>query len=457
MIEVVDKFLDEYSLKNPKNTFLIGFSGGCDSLCLLDILYELSLKYGFKLVAAHLNHNWRGEESKQDEINCKNFCDKKSIEYVSETLDYAGPKTEKFAREARYEFFTRIAENYANCSIFTAHTRTDNAETLIYRIVKGTGITGLQGIMPKSKRNKFELYRPLLPISRKKIEDYCSSKGLVPNTDSSNYDINYKRNYIRHKIMPLFDEINFHAEKSIASLAKVAISQNNIVNEYLDKIMREICIEDKFLTEKFKNLSDDVIKKIIYNLCIKVGLDYDSKKIENIFEFLKSNLDSKSGSRYSLTNNLWLFVNSKEIYLITKTKAEKNENEIQITSEGKWVFSEGKAFSLEKYIDKPEGDFKFPSENALFAYVNFSEVGMDLTLRTRREGDFIIPFGMTGSMKLKKYLNSKGISQHEKDNLLLLCKEQEVLWVAGVGLSNKLKVINIEKEPTYVIRLQNKG
>lgn len=454
MIEIVDKFLEEYGLNKSENTFIVGFSGGCDSLCLLDILHGFSKKYGFRVIAAHLNHNWRGEESKQEEINCRNFCEKNEIEYIAETLEYTAQKTEKHAREARYEFFTKIAKNYSNCSIFTAHTRTDNAETLIYRIVKGTGITGLQGIMPKNIMHNYPIFRPLLPVSRKEIEDYCNSKGLVPNTDSSNFDINYKRNYIRHKIMPLFDEINFHAEKSIVSLAKMAISHTNIVNEYMDKVLKDVCAGDKFLTEKFKNLSDDVIKKIIYDICIKADLDYDSKKIEDILEFLKLNFNSKSGSRYSLTNNLWLFVSSKEIYLITKTKASKTEEEVQINSEGEYNFFD-KAFSLEQCSGK--SPIEFPSENASYAYINLSEVGTNLTLRTRREGDYITPFGMEGSMKLKKYLNSKGISQHEKDNLILLCKGQEVLWIAGVGLSNKLRVKNIENEPVHVIELKNKG
>lgn len=447
MIEIVKKFLDEHDLKSSDKTFLIGFSGGCDSLCLLDILYGLSKQYGFKLVALHLNHNWRGEESFQEEQNCKEFCKKLGIEYISELLEN-GQKTEKAAREARYCFFLKYARNYSNSAIFTAHTRTDNAETIIYRIIKGTGINGLQGIPQKRMLQEVPVYRPLLTVSRKKIEDYCNSKGLVANIDSSNFNVTYKRNFIRQKIMPLFDEINFHAEKSIALLSKLAISYTNIVNEYINLILKDVYSDNKLLTEKFKNLSDDVMKKIIYDACLKFDLDYDSRKIENILEFIKSNFNSKSGSRYSLTSDLWLFANSKYIYLINKTKGEKNNKEIKITSQGNWEFVEGKAFSLEKY----EGGNldKFPSENALYAYVNLTEIGLNLTLRTRREGDFITPFGMKGSMKLKKYLNSKGISQHEKDELILLCQGSEVLWVAGVGLSNKLKVTN---KPTHIIKV----
>lgn len=449
MLEIVEKFLDEYNLKSSENTFIVGFSGGCDSLCLLDILKGLSKKYGFKLIAAHLNHNWRGEESLQDEINCRNFCEKTGIDFVSETLEDV-LKTELAAREARYEFFLKTTRKYKNSAIFTAHSRTDNAETIIYRIIKGTGINGLQGIPQKRMQEETPVYRPLLSVSRWQIQDYCSSKGLIANVDSSNFDTKYKRNFIRQKIMPLFDEINFHAEKSIASLAKIATSENNIVNEYLSQIKKDIFVDEKIITEKFLNLSTDVRKKLIFDICLEQNLDYDSKKVEDILGFIAENAHSKSGSRYSLKSDLWLFVNAKEIYLITKTKADTNLNEINITKEGEYPITAcGKAFSLQKY---DEGKIEeFPSENASIAYVNLTNLD-NLTVRTRRDGDFITPFGMNGSMKLKKYLNLKGIPQHKKDGLILLCSGSDVLWVAGVGLSNKLKVAHA---PSHVLELKS--
>lgn len=448
MLEIVEKFLDEYNLKTPGNTFIAGFSGGCDSLCMLHILKELSKKYGFKLVAAHLNHNWRGEESLQDEINCRNFCEKMGIDFVSEMLDEV-EKTELAAREARYEFFLKIARKYKNSSIFTAHSRTDNAETLIYRIIKGTGINGLQGIPPKRMQEEILVYRPLLSVSRWQIQDYCSSKGLIANVDLSNFDTTYKRNFIRQKIMPLFEDINFHAEKSIVSLAKIAQSENNIVNEYMSQIRKEIYTEDKIITEKFLNLSTDVKKKLIFDICLEQNIDYDSKKVEDVLSFITKNSHSKSGSRYSLTNDLWLFISSKEIYLITQTKADANLNEINITKDGEYpIVGTNKAFSLKKY-DGAEIK-EFPNENATIAYVNLPSLN-NLTVRTRRDGDFISPFGMSGSMKLKKYLNLKGIAQHEKDGLILLCAGSEVLWVVGVGLSNKLKVAHV---PSHVLELK---
>lgn len=251
--------------------------------------------------------------------------------------------------------------------------------------------------------------------------------------------------------MPLFDEINFHAEKSLVSLSKVAQSESNIVDEYISLIKKDVVEDKKLLTQKFRNLSDDVMRKFIYDACIDNGLEYDYKKINNILEFIKDNFDSKAGSRYSLTNDLWLFASSKYIYLITETQGKKNKNEIYLSKEGEYqIPNTNLVFSIKKYGGGT--DVKFPPENENYAYVNLGDLKFDFTLRTRRDGDFIVPFGMKGSMKLKKYLNSKEIPQHNKDNLLMLCSGAEALWVAGVGLSNKLKVVNA---PTHVIELKN--
>lgn len=448
MLNIVEKFLKKYDLTSSENTFLTGFSGGCDSMSLLDILKILSKKYGFKVVAAHLNHNWRGEESLLEEQNCKEFCRKNKIEYVCETLESSVDKSENSARQARYKFFLKLAKTYKNCSIFTAHSASDNAETLIYRIIKGTGSKGLQGILPERKIDGYSVFRPLLNLTREEIEGYCISKGLIANTDSSNLDINYKRNFIRHKIIPLFKEINYNAPKAIVSLAKIALNQNKIVEEYLNLIKPEIYFGDKILTPKFKNLSAEVRQKIIYDIVLEHNLNYDFKKIKNISNFIEENWNSKAGSRYSLTSGLWLFVNKDSLYLIDKLQNKKNIS-IKIKKEGEYEIPEiNGAFSLQKY--KGGEKIEFPGENALYAYVEIkSEI--DFELRTRKEGDFINPFGMNGSMKLKKYLNSKGVVRHEKDSVLMLCHDSEVFWVIGTGLSNKFKVVN---KPSHVIEFK---
>lgn len=450
MIHIVEKFLLKYNLTDSENTFLVGFSGGCDSLCLLDILADLRGKFGFKVVALHLNHNWRGEESKNEEINCKNYCEKRAIAFISETLSSEVQKSETCAREARYEFFTRVAKMHENGVIFTAHTATDNAETLIYRITKGTGIKGLQGIAQKSEVNGVELFRPILEVSRENTQNYCKAKGLIANNDSSNSDVKYKRNFIRHKVMPELRELNPLYEKAITSLAGLASDSEKIINEYMNFIKKDIYVENKILTDKFKNLSSEIMRKLIHDVCIRENWDYDYKKISDILKFLKENFNSKAGSKYSVAKDVWIFANKKYIFLTGEDEIMEEYLEISIPKEGEYKIPNSDfVFCIEKFLgQKPE---KFPSEQDFNAYVSFGGFE-NLVLRHRLPKDFICPFGMNGKMKLKKYLNSKGILQKERNSIFLLCSGDEVLWAIGVGLSNKLKVVNL---PTHVIKLEH--
>jgi tRNA(Ile)-lysidine synthase len=452
MIEILDDFLAKYNLNSQDSTILVGFSGGCDSLCLLDMLFELRKKYNFKLVALHLNHNWRGDEAKVEELNCQRFCDKKGIEFVVETLSGEEQKSEKVAREARYEFFIRHAKQYKNSSVFTAHTKTDNAETLIYRIVKGTGIKGLQGILPATIRERVAIYRPLLKISRDETQNYCIAKGLIANVDSSNQDLSYKRNFIRHNIMPLFKEINYNYEKSIVSLAGLAIDQNKIADEYIKLIKRDIYQGDRIVTEKFKKLSPEIMKKIIYDVCIREDWDYDYKKVAGIVDFIRKNLDSRAGSKYSVSKDIWIFANENYIKLIRNKAPNSSFLALSVTGEGEYnIPNSNFDFSIQKYTG--ERPLEYPKEDDLTAYVSIDNFE-NLVLRHRIPGDVIYPFGMTGSMKLKKYLNAKGVLQAERDELVLLCRGSEVLWVVGVGLSNSLRVMNF---PTHVIKMVQKN
>ena len=147
--QTIKEFLEKYNLNNPENTYLCAFSGGYDSMCLLHSLKQITPQN--RIVAIHLNHNWRGEESNQEEENCRNFCSEIGVEFYSEKLSSDIPHTETAAREARYEFFESCSKKFNSKIIFTAHNKNDNAETLIYRICKGKGIRGLCGIAENRK------------------------------------------------------------------------------------------------------------------------------------------------------------------------------------------------------------------------------------------------------------------------------------------------------------------
>ena len=416
--EKVEKFINKYNLTG---TFVVAFSGGYDSMCLLDVLSKITKN----IVAVHLNHNWRGEESRQEEQNCCEFTQKRGIKYYTETLQDNVEKNETAAREARYSFFKKCAKMFNSDVVFTAHNYDDNAETVLYRIIKGTGTVGLQGI--SEHRDIF--YRPLLKISRAEIEKYIKFNNLFPNNDSSNLNLKYKRNFLRHRIIPLLQEINPNVKEALNSLSELAKEDNELINSKL--------------TGDILTASPIEQKRIIYNILIKHKIDYDREKIENIQKFIEENKTSKSGKTMSLAENLWLFVNEKKIEVISQT--DKNEKEILIKNCGDYEF-DGKIFSIQECNKIPS---KYPSDKDFIAYICVDKI--DFVLRHRKDGDKIHPLGLSGSQKLKKYLNEKKIPQHEKDKLILICSENDVLWVAGIGISEKIKVVN---RVTHVISLK---
>ena len=447
MINRVSDFIKKHSLNDK--TIVVGFYGGFDSMCLLDIMSKLKRDpefSGMRVIAAHFNHNWRGEESLIEQEVCRIFASSKGFEFYTKNARGDLKKTENDARIARYEFFEEAFEEYDADAVFTAHNMDDNAETVLYRIIKGTGIVGLKGI---SEKREF-FYRPLLKTSRAEIMQYCNENNLSPNNDSANSDTAYKRNYLRLNVMPALEKINPLAKEALNTLARNAANDNDIIEEYLAGIRPALYERDVIITEEYKKLSRAVKLRILYEFIQKIGLDYDSKKICEVYDFIEANSNQRNGSTLSLATALWLYADDK----IIETIPRKSEGvkidipETRIEKEGEYDIGTH-IFSITKYDDK--NIFVFPQSTANFAYVDLSKVGFPLTVRSRRDGDMIIPFGMTGSMKLKKFMNSKGVSRHRRDNILLLCDDNEVLWVAGVGLSNR---IGVSDKPTHVIQVQ---
>ncbi len=436
----IKSFLQKYDLEKSDLVYLVAFSGGFDSMCLLHALKKICKN---KIVAIHLNHKWRGKESDREELNCQSFCKNLGVDFYSEELDENIPHTETAARDARYKFFEKCSKKFNSKIVFTAHNKNDNAETLIYRICMGTGVSGLQGI--SAHRDIY--YRPLLSVSRDEIEKYSQKFGLTPNSDSSNSDIKYKRNFIRTKVLPLLKEVNPNVIDTINSLSEIAQDDNEIISNSIDEILNKISDKNRIKLSKFLALQMSVQKRIIYNIFIKNNLDYDRKKIENVLKFIHETKGSKSGKTCSLTNNLWIFVNEK--YIEITDKKQENFQNIFINKEGKYDVG-NYIFEIEKFSKNVK---KFPKDNENIAYVNLENLDFEFELRQRQDGDIIRPFGMKGSQKLKKYLNAKKIPNHKKNNLLFLAQGEEILWAIGLGISDRIKITS---QPTHRLQLYKK-
>lgn len=435
----LNDFLVKYNINDPQETYLVAFSGGYDSMCLLDALSKICKN---RIIAIHLNHNWRSVESDLEEQNCIQFCKKIDIEFYSEKLPDDIQKTETIARNARYDFFERCAKKYNSKIIFTAHNKNDNIETIIYRIAHGTGISGLQGI--NAKREIY--YRPLLDIERYEIEKYCIENNLTPNFDSSNNDNIHKRNLIRSNIIPLLKDINPKAMDNINTLTQLAKEETEIINEYTNFILNKISESNKIKTAEFVNLSEPLQKQILYKkISPLLPQNYDRERILILWNFIKENKKSKSGKTISITTNKWLYTSEKYIEIIQKEF--KNPINIHITKEGIYK-NDGIIIDISKCN---QCTTQSSGSDGWTIFANLRGLDFDFCIRQRQDGDYINPLGMNGTQKLKKYLNAKKIPNHQKDNILLLTQDKEVLWVVGYGLSNKIKTLT---NPTHKISIK---
>ena len=446
MINRVVEFLKKYNLEDK--TIIVGFSGGFDSMCLLDILSKIKNLpefFDLEVIAAHFNHNWRGEESLREQEVCRLFAASRGFEFYTKNAPSGIKKTENDARIARYDFFEEAYEEYDADAVFTAHNKDDNAETVLYRIIKGTGTIGLRGISEKRKY----FYRPLLKTYRSEILQYCKENYLTPNEDSSNFNTAYQRNFLRLNVIPTLSKINPEVKEALNILAENAISDNEIIEEYISLIRPKVFDTDKIRVEEYKKLSKPIKKRFVYEYIQLLGLDYDSKKVNEIFDYIEANIDKRNGSTLSLTTSMWLYTDNKIVETIPHQKqvlADKLKP-LEIDKEGTYKFGD-EVFTLKKYND--DELFVFPESTANFAYIDLSNVGFPLFIRTRKDGDIITPLGMKGSMKLKKYMNGKGVSRHRRDYIPLLCNDKEVLWVTGVGLNDR---IGVKIKPTHVIEV----
>lgn len=431
MQDVVRKYVLENNLKNA--VILVAYSGGVDSTALLHICAALNLKP----VAIHLNHGWRGAESNAEETLARNFCKKLGAEFYSERLSSDVKQTETGARKARYAFFERCVEKFNADAVFLAHNKNDNIETLLYRLIKGTGVEGLCAI----PRRRGKYHRPLLDVMRCEIEEYVAKNALPAAEDSSNKNIKYARNFIRAEILPKMAELNENVYDAIGNLINIANAQNRINEEVLGSF------DDSIESAKFLKFSEDMQMLFLHRFLKDDLKNLTYEKISEVRDFILENSSASAAKRYSLNAGLFLEAGSR---CISKTLASvpKIEYELPVNTCGEYVFEPlGLKFIMEKVDKMPK---TFPKENEPVAYVNFDSLE-GLVLRTRREGDVLRPFGMQGTMKLKEFLINRKISRQKRDTLLLLCKQNEILWVPALCVSEKLRA---ERTPLYRLRIE---
>ncbi|NJB70094.1 tRNA(Ile)-lysidine synthase [Saonia flava] len=411
-----------------KNTvFLLACSGGLDSVVLAHLFAKLNLQYAL----AHCNFNLRGKESNGDEkfveslaIELKKECFVTSFntkEYISKNK----VSLQVAARELRYNWFAKVMEKNGIEKLVTAHHADDNLETFLINLSRGTGIDGLTGIPAKTDT----ISRPLLRFSREQILEYANSEKLKWREDSTNKEIKYVRNKIRHQIVPLLKELN---PTFLANFIKTQdyLKQSSILAEdYLEQVK-----------EKLLKKEGDIVKIEIAELKKCVPLNaylYGLFKEYGFTEWddVAGLLVGESGKEvFSKTHRL---LKNREYLLLQNLNTEVNQR-YQIDSDRidlKVPFH--MSISEVKTMTKTSGTTLYVDEETL---------KYPLTIRKWEKGDYFYPIGMKGQKKkVSKFFKDEKMSLIEKEKQWILCSENNIVWIIGKRADERYKISNKTK------------
>ena len=421
MINKVQKFITDNNLFSQKDKLLISISGGADSVCLFFVLKEL----GYQIQLAHCNFNLRGKESDEDQY----FVDQLAKKY-GVTLHLKSFQTEEYAntyhisiqmaaRELRYKWFDQLLALNNLDFIITGHHQNDNIETFLINLIRGTGINGLCGIKAKNKN----IIRPLLQISREEIEEYLCQNNYQFCIDSTNTDVKYLRNKIRHMLVPLLKDINSSIEQTIIDEISFFSGVNNIFQKEIG------LIRDRLITEK-KNVHRIKISELINLESLEIILF----EILRPFGFLQINkiinaINSQSGKQF-FSANYQLIIDREEI-IISSLENIPNELEVlELTTEIQAPVHMKFNISSDTFLDK----------NSNIAKLDFDKLLFPLKLRKWKDGDKFKPLGMNNFKKLSDFFIDEKYSIFDKQQQWILCSGDDIIWIVGNRIDDRYKI-----------------
>lgn len=454
--EKVMSFIKENSMFDKGDKVIVAVSGGPDSICLLYILNELKEELGITLVGAHINHCLRGDESDKDEEYAKKTCESLSIDFYSKKIDIHRISEEKniscemAGREVRYEFFEELRIKLNANKIALAHNANDQAETILMRIMRGTGIEGMIGIKPV--RDKIYV-RPILHLSRKEIEKYCEINNISPRIDKSNLENIYARNKVRLDLIPYIEE-NFNKDiiKTLNRLSDIV----KLDNDYLESVSAieykkycEIGSQRVILNKKAFAAHEAIVSRIIRNALLAVNhnlYNFEKIHISSIIELQKHD----TGKTIMLPQNIIVenCYGNIHIYINIKMAEVNNKQYALNINEKNFIHYLNKVVEINV---KPKAQFVEVKGNDYVRYFDYDKIQEPITFRYRKDGDKFMPLGMKGNKKLKDLFMDLKIPKVKRNEIPLICFGDDIGWVVGYRVSEKFKVSKDTKNILQII------
>jgi tRNA(Ile)-lysidine synthase len=435
MLQAFIENIKKQKLVDPSSKILLTVSGGIDSVVLAALFHEAALNFGI----AHCNFQLRGKESEQDEDFVEKLAEKYNVPFHSvafETDDFA--KENKLsiqvaARTLRYQWFEKIRKQFKYDFIATAHHKDDSIETFLINIIRGTGIAGMHGILPKQNN----IIRPLLFANKKEITAFAKELKLKFREDSSNASDKYLRNKIRNKIIPSLKELNPSIDETIANSIQHLSEVEIIFRKEIEKKRKELVSVNR----ESISISIKKIKKLnpasIYLFEFLKPFNFNSS---SVIEILNS-LDAESGKQFFSESHR--LIKDRETLIITEIKkrsvTEEKLKQIKVKKDQKKISLNGASLHFQTFPKTRNYKILVQPETAS---LDFEKLQFPLLIRKWQKGDSFQPIGMKGKKKLSDFFIDSKLSLIEKENVNVLISGNEIAWVIGYRISEHFKITN---------------
>lgn len=428
MIELFQNYIKEKELFTTESYVIAAVSGGLDSVCLCYLLHTA----GYKFAIAHCNFGLRGTESDQDQEFVSQLAQKYQVPFFTKfftTIDFAEEEKisiQMAARKLRYDWFDELAIQQKADKILTAHHKSDIAETLLLNLSRGTGIAGLHGIRP----NQGLLARPLLFANREDLQTIVNSEQLLWREDRSNENTKYKRNFIRHKVIPLLKELNPNFENTLEStIEKITLAEavfDEQIEAYRNKYFSQESDHWKVTLGNWSGKNQALI--ILFELLRPFGFSYEQCKS------IVSVLNQSSGK--IVESHTHKLVKDRTSLIITSKIPDTKSLYIEHNTET--LVWESKKLIIQKKEAKTY--HIIPDKN--IAALDLDKLTFPMELRTWKQGDWFVPLGMKTRKKISNFLIDSKIPLNLKDHLKVITSESNIVWVVGHRLDDRFKISN---------------
>ena len=448
LLQQYQQFIRDQNLFSPKDKLLLAVSGGVDSV----VLCELCKQAGYDFTIAHCNFQLRGEESERDEAFVRSLGKKYTVEVVVKKFD-----TEKYAienkigiqeaaRNLRYSWFAELVGLRTHNSelktlnyLLTAHHANDSVETLLMNFFKGTGIRGLQGILPKHELLPF-IVRPLLFAKKEELVDFATQNKLAFVEDSSNESDKYTRNYFRNQLIPTIKKVYPDVENNLIDnlqrFTDIELLYRQSVDLHKKKLLEQKGEEYHIPILKLKKT--EPLSTIIYEIIR--NFNFSSQQVNDVIHLFESESGRyiQASTHRIIKNRNWLIISPNQTELAQNILIEENDKEI--------IFENG---CLK--IELIQTNNQQPEANREIACLDSKNIQFPILLRKWKTSDYFYPLGMKKKKKLARFFIDQKLSKTDKEKAWVLETDKKIIWIVGYRIDERFKITGQTKNVLRIV------